>query len=335
MGTKYSQLNEQDRVFLAIMIEKDYSKPKIAAILKTHRSTIYREIKRNSTNYRYKKPKITYYAAFLAQKKSLARKQRSLKLNKNTELRCYVHEKLAKGWSPWQIEGRLKLENPGKCLISHETIYRYIYSEYSIRNRFFNKLRRKHFLRRKHNSRKERFPKDLLIHNRPDIINNREEFGHWECDLMIFKQGVKSNLITLRERNTRYVIAIKNLNKTASGTALAIISSMKKLKPHIKSITFDQGSEFMKYQWLKDCLDADIYFCDPASPHQKGSIENVNGVLRVEFPRNINLELIKQKEISKISKKINERPLKCLSYKTPEEVFNCIYNTAKKVDFKN
>ena len=195
-------------------------------------------------------------------------------------------------------------------------------AKYKHRNLFYTHLRRQHMWRLKRGQRKPRIPKELLITSRPDIINNRKEFGHWECDLMAFKKGVKINLITLRERKSRYMIAIKNQNKEASGTALALISTIKKMKDSIKSITFDQGSEFKKYEWIKDCLDTEIYFCEPASPYQKGSIENGNGIIRAEIPRTFNIEDLKQKGITKITNKINNRPLKCLNYKTPVEKFS-------------
>lgn len=320
MGTKYRHLTEQDRIFLRIMLEKHYPKAKIAKILKVHRSTIYREIKRNS--WKHWASKTRHYTCFSAQRYYLERRKRPLKLQSNKVLRIYVHAKLKVGWSPWQIEGRLKRENNGTCIISHETIYRYIYSDYGIRNRFYKKLRRKHFHRIKQQNRKRRIPRELSIHQRPKSINDRSEFGHWECDLMIFKRGIKANLITLRERKTRFSVAIKNLNKTAKGTALALISTLKHLKLHIKSMTFDQGSEFQKYNWIRNCLESDIYFCDPASPHQKGAIENINGVIRAELPRHYALDTLSQSDIMLLINEINARPLKCLNYQTPEEVFS-------------
>lgn len=317
--TRYQHLTEKDRIFLRIMLEKRYPKGKIATILGVHRSTIYREIKRNSCTHWYSGRK--YYWSHSAQEKYFKRRKRVTLLNKNANLKEYVHLKLKSGWSPWQIEGRLKLENLGKCIISHETIYRYIYSDYGIRNMFYEKLRRKHFWRVKRNSRKPRVPKEMLINNRPDIINKREEFGHWEGDLMMFKQGIKGNLITLRERKTRFIIAIKNIDKTASGTALTLISSVKTFKNYLKSITFDQGSEFNKYQWIKECYGTEIYFCKPASPYQKGAVENGNGVIRAELPRNYDIAILKQKHIAQLINEINCRPLKCLGYKTPQEMF--------------
>ncbi len=319
---KYSQLAEQDRVFLHHMLVMRYPKAKIAMILGVHRSTIYREIKRNSFESRKSRTRvIQQYFCNIAHNKYLARRKRLSKIMRDANLRSYVHDKLSSGWSPWQIEGRLKRENEDKCLISHESIYRYLYSDYGIRNRFYSKLRRKHPLRVKRNSRTPRIPKELTIHNRPEAINTRAEFGHWECDLMIFKRGIKSNLITLRERKSRIMIAIKNTDKSARGTAFALITTLTAIKRFIKSITFDQGLEFMKYRWIKDCLEADIYFCDPASPEQKGGVENGNGVIRVELPRSHNIDTLKQKDIKKVTKEINGRPLKCLDYRTPHELF--------------
>lgn len=320
MGVSYKHLTELDRTFLSIMLKKGYSKAKIASVLKVHRSTIYREIKRNSlvTTWTRNEP---FYLNSSAQKQYLRRRKRSTKLSQNSQLCEYVHARLRVGWSPWQIEGRLKFENEGKTIISHETIYRYIYSNYNIRNRFYQCLRRKHKLRIKHHSRKQRIPKELLIENRPEPINKRDEFGHWEGDLMIFKRGVKGNLITLRERKSRFLVAIKNENKTAKGTALALISSVKNIKGSIHSITFDQGSEFQQYHWIRDCLETDIYFCHPGSPHEKGGIENINGVIRVELPRDFNINGLGQKELKGMVAEINNRPLKCLGYQTPVEIF--------------
>ncbi len=319
MNKKYNHLTEKDRIFLRIMLERRYPKNKIAEILGVHRSTIYRELKRNS--FKHWRHDIDIYWNETAHQNYLDRRKRVRKIDKYSNLKDYIHSRLKAGWSPWQIEGRLKLENAGPCIISHETIYRYIYSDYGIRNMFYEKLRRKHFWRVKRNARKPRVPKDLLINNRPDVINKREEFGHWEGDLMMFKQGIKGNLITLRERKTRFIVAIKNIDKTASGTALTLISTVKTIKKHLKSITFDQGSEFKKYEWINECFNTKIYFCKPASPYQKGTVENGNGVIRAELPRNYDIAKLKQKHLSKLIEEINNRPLKCLEYKTPQEMF--------------
>ena len=309
MGKRYCQLNEQNRISLGILLREGYSKAQIADILGVHRATVYREIKRNSSRYRLKKGYLKFYGPQLAQRKSMARRQRPLRLSKEKELRAYVHSKLLKGWSPWQIEGRLKLENGGKCIISHETIYRYIYSDNELRNQLYKKLRRKHFFRVKRGQRKPRIPEELMIKNRPKEINNRGIFGHWECDLMIFKQGIKGNLITLRERVSRYLLSIKNANKTAKGTALVIISTLKGYKSYINSITFDQGSEFQRYDWIKDCLETKIYFCETGAPVQKGAVEYVNGVIRAALRRSLNNDAIKHDDIIKLTGEMIEKPM--------------------------
>lgn len=154
------------------MLDKRYPKSKIADILGVHCSTIYREIQRNSSHHWADKS--VHYIGLVAQKKDLKRRKHQLKLQQNAMLRKYVHEKLQSGWSPWQIEGRLRRENSHKTLITHETIYSYIYSDYSVRNKFYKKLRRKHRLRIKQYSRTARVPKQLLIDHRPDTINKRQ-----------------------------------------------------------------------------------------------------------------------------------------------------------------
>lgn len=319
MGIKYKQLTEQDRVFIDLMLSKRYSKAKIAAILKVHPSTIYREIKRNGVKYWWEAEK--YYIGSIAQEARLKRRKRGLKLEKDPGLRQYVHTKLGSGWSPYQIEGRLKRDNHGKCLISHESIYHYIYSDKSRQYLLAKNLRRRHVHRIKKGERKHRVPEESLIDRRPDCINKRDEFGHWECDLMVFKQGTKENLITLRERQSRYLIVIKNEDRKCETTAMAIIRTISKIKEHVKSITFDQGSEFKKYDWIKSCVGAEVYFCEPSSPHQKGAVENINGVLRIEYPRSYHIATLKQLELTSKMREINNRPLKCLNYQSPSEVF--------------
>jgi transposase, IS30 family len=139
---------------------------------------------------------------------------------------------------------------------------------------------------------------------------------------MVFHRGTKHNLITLRECKTRFLIVIKNESKKARTTAINIISAVSKYKDTFKSITFDQGSEFMRYDLVKSCLDASIYFCNPSSPYQKGSLENVNAVLRCHFPRSKDIKDIEEVFVKKVCREINNRPMKCLNYLTPLEVFS-------------
>ena len=143
---------------------------------------------------------------------------------------------------------------------------------------------------------------------------------------MIFQRGVKQNLITLVERMTRFTIAIKNDNKQTKPTILAIIKRLTRFKSHVKSITFDQGSEFSCFHWLEESLEADIYFCDPASPHQKGSIENRNGVIRTILPRNHDILALRQTTLDQLVNGINARPMRCLGFDSPASCFAKEFN---------
>jgi IS30 family transposase len=282
--------------------------------------TIYRELKRNSRkNIRNGKLE---YSSYFANLKYLKRKERKTKLSSDIRLRYFVNKKLKSHWSPWQIEWYLKYHNKNLQVITHETIYRYIYSHWEIRNEFTPCLRRKHKSRVKQGSRKPRIDPAVMIINRPEIINNRGEFGHWECDLMMFNKGVKCNLITLTERLSRFTIAIKNENKQAKATAFAIVHRLYAIRKYVKSVTFDQGSEFKEYSIIKTCLDTKIYFCNVASPHEKGGLENRNGVIRTIYPRNYDIISTNQREIDKVTKSINERPMVCLNYQIPANLFN-------------
>lgn len=315
MVERYKQVGWTDRIAIFHLLDEKFSKNYIANKLGFHRSTIYREIERNRCPYKYG-PAL---ANLLAKER---RHQKAQKLYKNQYLKNYICEKLARDWSPEQIAGRLKIINSGKCIISHETIYKFIYSEEGKANKLYQYLRKKKRVRKPQISRKNRaiIPNRVSILDRPKEVEKRKKFGHWEGDLM-FGCMQKANLITLRERKSRYIIAIKNANKKAEETARRIIKKLRKLKEYIVSITLDNGTEFSGHELLQKALSINTYFCEPYKSYQKGSIENGNGVLREYFPRGTDLAYISQKEISYKIMMVNNRPMKCLGYKTPKEVF--------------
>lgn len=319
MGKHYSHLTLIDRNILERMLSQGCKKVFIAKHLGVSLSTVYREIKRNSQfNPRNNQ---SYYLGWRAQHRYISKRKRPNRLSQDKRLCALVHKKLRAGWSPWQIEWHLKHHAIGHPVITHETIYRYIYSHWRIRNELTPYLRRKHISRIKHGHRKKRVMNHFHISKRAEIINERGVFGHWECDLMIFKQGVKYNLITLMERWSRYTMAIKNVDRKSRSTAIALISALKGLKAHVKSITFDQGSEFSQFELVKACLETEIYFCTPGSPQEKGGVENRNGVIRTVFPRAHNIRLTSQAEIDGVLDAINERPMLCLNYRSPKALF--------------
>lgn len=316
MGIRFHQLTHDNRVAISTLLKAGHSKDKIAKQLGFHRSTIYRVIARNSSKLGY--------LPFIAETKVQTRKKRNFKLTKNHELRKYIFDKLSKSWSPEQIAGRLKLENQGKSLICHETIYAYIYSDYGIRNKYYRYLREKRNFRYPKVGRKNRIsiPNRVSIHQRSQEANDRIEIGHWEADLMHFNRGTNINFITLRERQSRYMIAIKNKNKKSETTAEKIVNALTKFKgERIKTMTFDNGFEFAKHEKISEKLRINTYFCDPYKSYQKGSIENGNKQLREWFPRDINSSLLIDEMLKNKIKLLNQRPMKCLNFYTPTEKF--------------
>jgi transposase, IS30 family len=223
MGKCFNQITREDRIVINHLLKIGISKAKIAEQLNFHRSTIYREIERHSNRLGY--------MPFLMKRKLAGNRKRELKLDSNNQLRNYVFKKLKLSWSPEQIAGRLKLENKGKTIICHETIYSYLYSDCGIRNRYYLYLRGKRLFRYPKISRRTRtlIPNRVPILERPEEVKYRNSLGHWEGDLMVFGKQTKTNLITLRERQSRYMLAIKNKNRKSEGTAKKIIEAFNKL----------------------------------------------------------------------------------------------------------
>lgn len=316
MGNCYQHITSETRIAISTLLRAGFSKQSIAMQLGVHRSTIYREINRNGCKY-------IGYLPIVAERRVKERKIRQLKLNEDSQLCRLVTKYLKQGWSPEQIAGRLKLDHT-ESVISHETIYRWIYSDYGKRNRYYSYLRKKRKWRIRANQCRARIPipERVSITARPDEVNHRIQFGHWEGDLMIFSRPTHSNLITLRERVSRYFVALLNPSRHAKETSRRIINYFSGSAVKIvNSITLDNGSEFYAHREIIKQLDVATFFCDPYKSWQKGSVENGNGVLRYELPRNTQLDGLSQKEIDKIVLRLNRRPMKCLGYRTPEEVF--------------
>jgi IS30 family transposase len=321
MSKRYSQLTLKEREEIYTLMDLGFSKDAIARRLGRHRSSIFRELKRNRTPIGYLPDR--------AQKMALDRCRQDLKIERNPALKAYIIDKLEIGWSPETISGYLKKEK-GISVISHETIYAYIYSKPGIEKELYLKLRKRSKKRRARSSGKEKrigIPNRVSIHKRPKEINERIDYGHWEGDLMLFSNQ-SDNLITLRERKSRFFIAIKNPSKRSDITAENIINKFKGGKKIlIQTLTFDNGGEFSKHEKIAKRLKIDTFFCDPYSSYQKGSVENGNGVLRYDLPRNTDIKSLTQKQINKIVDKINNRPMKCLGFYTPAEMFEKNYGS--------
>lgn len=311
---QYNHFTPQNRLDLYALLLEGTSISVISEILGFHRSTIYRELYRNST-------KVGYRPDIASQQYIMRRRNKISIVERNSEIYNYVICKLQEGWSPEQIAGRMKQENKS-YKISHETIYQYIYSSSGKKLKLHLYLRKKRGYRypRVRRRRKKSYSDKLSIHSRADSVNKRIDFGHWEGDLILFRK-TQANLFTLRERKSRLLVAIKNANRQSKTTSKTLLNYMKAQNSFIKTLTLDNDPAFADYNNLSKELEAKLYFCDPYKSWQKGSIENGNLLLRHPLPRGFKIDQVVQNDIDLITEKINNRPMKVLNYRTPKEVF--------------
>lgn len=293
---------------------------RIGRILDRSFVTISRELHRNSFQGRH-------YVAINAHNKAISRKAKANshpKVARTRWLEKYIRFKLQSGWSPEQISGRLELEC-GKPVICHETIYNYIYQESNRQDGLVEYLARHHKKRRKWSGRRVhrgQIIRRVSIHLRPEEINNRSEFGHWEDDTVEGKAH-KESLHTTLERLSRFYLARKITRIASEENITAQKHIFTKLPAFSRlSVTHDNGRENHLHYQLTDELGMQTYFADPYSSWQRGSNENANGILRRYFPKGTDFSKVSQGEIDEVVNEINSKPRKCLGYNTAQEVFD-------------
>lgn len=296
-----------------------------------HPSVIGRELKRNS----FKASDGTrYYVAIHAQARAEEREQKlahSKQELKNPDVYGFVTEHLRMGWSPDSIAGRLRKDHPfdKHWWITAETIYRWIYQKEQLEEGWFEYLRRKQKKRRKQKGRKVHraaIPDRVSIHLRPEKVNQRLEFGHWEGDTVEGK-GHKDGVHTEMERISRKYAG----SKVSAINSEQTIKVQKKIFAKIikaarKSTTVDNGRENHLHSELRK-MGMNTYFADPYSAWQRGSNEHGNWLLRYYFPKGTDFSQVAEEELQDVIEEINNRPRKILGYQTPNEVFN---NLARK-----
>jgi len=317
MEKRYRHISPEARLRIHQLLLQGLGIQEIALQLGYHRSTLYREFGRNSCQFGYR-PDWASQQALLRR-----RNCKTTKLGSCQELNQFVIEKLKIGWSPQQIAGRMNRE-AGYTVICHESIYQYIYSRQGKVLKLFKYLRKQRSFRypriKRKRSRKFESEKNS-IKDRPVSIESRETAGHWEGDLVLFRKK-QTNLFTLRERKTRLILAIKNASRQALPTTKTLLNYMKRSQHKIiKTLTLDNDVAFSLHEEIAENLNATIYFCEPYKSYQKGGIENANRLLRTKFPKGTDIDRIEQIEIDKVVNLLNDRPMKCLNYATPKEVF--------------
>ncbi len=317
MKKQYKQITSDERDLIAVHYANGFSISEIAKMINRNKSTISRELTRNRSKY----SKI--YLSNQAHKKAKKRKKQAAM---KEELKChkirnFVKNKLKEGWTPQIIAGELAL-NPQKLKISHESIYLYIYKKRPDLVQYLPRAHKKRFKRvPKSNKKNNRIPNRISIDQRPKEINNRSEFGHWESDAIVSKQS-KATLAVLIERVSKLVKIKKIKQNKANMFSKAIIRRMKGLPACARrSITYDNGSENTQHELINDQLNTNSYFCNPYHSWEKGSVENVNGLIRRFLPKKTDFAKITHKRIKEIESLLNNRPRKCLGFKTPNQAF--------------
>ena len=295
----------------------------IAALLGRAPSTISREIRRNGDPAGYRASRADQAAW------DRACRPKVCKLVQHRTLAQLVASKLRLEWSPEQIAGWLKRTYPNDetYQVSHETIYRslFIQARGALKKELMAHLRRTRGMRRsRHHTQKTRIHGRIndavSISERPAAVEDRALPGHWEGDLLFGSSN--SQIATLVERQSRYVMLAKVDSKDTETVVNALIKHAQKL-PHelYKSLTWDRGKEMADHQRFTLATDIKVYFCDPQSPWQRGSNENTNGLLRQYLPKGIDLSAYSQTKLNSVARRLNERPRKTLNYETPAERF--------------
>lgn len=325
---KVGKLTPQERDILAILLAKRVTVSEIARKLIRSKSTISEEVKRNK---RWDKEKGEWtYEAIFAQEETDKRmiKRRKRPRLKNNWIYQYVTEHLQSGWSPEQIEGRLKLTFKGDYhkTIGHEAIYQYVFDPKNSQENLWEYLPRKQKKRKKQKGRgvhHSRIPERVSIHLRPEAVNERTEFGHFEGDTIEGRRSVGDGVHTEVERLSRTTFAIK-VKEISSAEGLRAQKEIFRQLPEEarRSTTLDNGRENHLHVTLKKDLKMKTYFADPYSSWQRGTNEYHNGLIRRYLPKGTDFSGLTQDELDDILWEINNRPRKCLGFYTPIEVFN-------------
>lgn len=324
MERTYSHIDLDERRKIARWRTAGLSVEVIAEKLGRHRSTIFREIRRNMFVDKVV-PDLSGYYCVTAHDMACERRTKLRKLVRFSNVRQSVIDRIKHGWSPQQIAGRMRLERH-PISVSHETIYKFAYSADGHAIKLWRHLpehrarRRPRHARRKHG---QRFSPELNILRRPDVVADRQQFGHWECDLIQFRKKFgKANVTSLVERVSRFAIFLRNNDRQSRPVMNGLVQALQAL-PHLarRSITFDRGTEFTDWPYLQASIGTQTWFCDPQSPWQKGTVENTNRRARKWLSREVDPLSVTDADLVAICNQLNETPRKCLGYRTPAEVF--------------
>ena len=313
----YNHISNYKRIELATLHRNGYSISNISKQLKLHRSTVYRELKRNS------RPRGSY-EAYYANNLSEIRKERFAKNRKFTsQMMGLINQKLEnQQWSPEQINGYCIQKNIP--MVSHERIYQYIYQDKENGGKLFEHLRtgKKKYKKRygKHKNPKVIIKNKVSIDERPEIINSKERYGDWEIDTIIGKNH-KGAIVTVVERKSSFILIRKLKGKNAEELAKQTIRLMVPYKELVHSITSDNGTEFANHEYIAQKLNAQFYFAHPYSSWERGLSEYSNKLIRQYVPKKSSFNEFSIDYLNHVNIKLNNRPRKILNFDSPLNVF--------------
>lgn len=307
----YTQLTREQRYQIYALLKAGHNQTEIAHLIDVHKSTVSREIRRNCGLRGYR-PKQAHRLALGRRKKTWRRIQ--------APTWALVESLIRKDWSPEQVSGWLRINAGVK--ISHEWIYQHILVDKRAGGDLHRHLRCRKRRKKRYGSydRRGKLKNRVSIDKRPAVVDARRRLGDWEVDTIIGK-GHHQAIVTLTDRASRLALLKKVDRKTAQAVADAVIDLMKPLPVRVHTITADNGREFAAHERIAEELKTAIYFAHPYSSWERGSNENMNGLVRQYFPKNKGFAAITDDDIGFVMERLNNRPRKCLGFKTPHQVF--------------
>lgn len=317
MPNEYTHIDKNERNEIKALKDKGYTQADIARALGRSPSAISREISKNSVNGEYIPDKAQHKARLRRQKASF----RGKKIAMDPGLQTFVEDKLNVGWSPELISGRLDSIRKDLPYVGKDTVYRYLDSvhgnkvDYRVDTQSTKRDKRKHTLDDR-----------VFIDKRPEIANTRGRVGDWEMDFIESGKSSTAVLLVLVDRLSRYTIARKLGDRSFAVVHEAVVGAVQDMR--VASITTDNDIAFRKHEQIATAVEAAIYFCHPYCSWEKGSVEQVNKLLRSWIPKGSDISECENDRIQEIVDKLNGRPRKCLEYYTPDEVME----TYEKID---
>ncbi len=307
----YHQLTQHQRYQISALLSAGQTYTKMAQVVGVDKSTISREIARNSHPRSYQ-PLLAHHRALQRRRPPVYRI--------STEVWAQVFRLLRQDWSPEQISGRLKRE----CAIrlSHEWIYQYVFANRRLGGTLFQHLRvlRKRKKRSRVSGRGGRLPNTTSIELRPAIVERRERLGDWEVDTLLGHQSGPV-LVTLTERKSRLTLVARAENRSSAAVRTEICRLLLPYPEKVFSLTSDNGKEFAEHEEIAQTLRLSFYFAHPYAAWERGTNENANGLLRQYFPKHASLQDVSDTQVERVMNQLNQRPRKTLAFRTPFEVF--------------